>query len=543
MSLLTILKVLGGVALLIYGIKTMGEVLQNLAGDSLRRLIGALTETPLKGVAVGAVVTVLLQSSSATTVMVVSFVHAGLMTLAQAIGVIMGANIGTTLTAQLIAFQVHDLALATAVVGSLLSILGRNRRQKQIGTGLMGFSLLFIGMDMMSNGMGFLRGRTDLFTPIRQYPLLGVLVGTGFTMLVQASSATVGLTMAMAAEGLLPLNSAIAIIFGDNIGTTITAVLASLGGNRSAKQAAAAHVLFNVLGTVIMMCFLPWITELISLTADDPARQVANAHTFFNVGNTLIFLPFVKQYSAFIQKILPSDGIHSPRATRYLDPNLIAASPAAAVNAVRKEMIQMQHITIDMLEICKTALVDGDARRIDEVLESEKIVDEINHDILRYAVDLSQKGISAELAIILNSCVNGVGDIERIGDHTTNLVESAQFLAEKKLQMSDTAREELREMFDLVILCVRRSAESIETEKVSIVHEIVQMENHIDEMEKDLRMRHIERLNEGDCNPSVGIVFVDILSNLERVSDHAQNIACIVLDIGRIHKDPGVAAR
>ena len=389
MSIQEILKLLGGVALLIYGIKNMGDALQDLAGDNLRRLISSLTRTPIEGVAVGALVTVIIQSSSATTVIVVSFVHVGLMSLAQGFSVIMGANMGTTITAQLIAFNIQKYAIVAAVVGAFLSVAGRTRRHKQLGSGLVGFALLFVGMAMMQDAMSFLRGRTDLFLLVNDHPLAGLLMGAAVTMLVQASSATVGLTMVMASQGLLSLPSAVAIIMGDNIGTTITAVLASLGGNRSAKQAAAAHVMFNVFGAVIMMFFLGPFSDLVRLTSDDVARQVANAHSLFNVLNTLIFLPFIKPYTKLIKRLIPDrdTGVQIDRDARYLDRNLIEVSPAAGVNAVRQEMVRLGWIAHGMLQDCRKVLIGGELKMIPETLLIEKTINELTHDIVAYATE------------------------------------------------------------------------------------------------------------------------------------------------------------
>lgn len=538
MTIADILKLLGGVALLIYGIKTMGDALQDLAGDKLRRLIGSLTGTPLRGVAVGAVVTMIIQSSSATTVMVVSFVHVGLMNLAQGFGVIMGANIGTTITAQLIAFSIQEYAIVGAIVGAFMSVVGKSRRQKRLGSGLVGFALLFVGMAMMQEAMGFLRGRQDLFMIVNDHPWAGLIAGLLVTMLVQASSATVGLTMVMASQGLLTLPSAAAIIFGDNIGTTITAVLASLGGNRAAKQAAAAHVMFNVIGTCIMMIFLTQYCALVSLTADEPARQVANAHSLFNILNTCIFLPFVKPYTAFIKRLVPDKkGSLPPRqGARFLDRNLIDAAPAAGVEAVRKEMVELGGIALGMLEECRKVIIDGDTKLIPDILLVEKTVNELTHAIIHYATELGQKGLSPDLSLLLNSCVSGVGDIERMGDHAENLMEMMQFLLDRKQTFSQKAVAECGEMFSLVTQAVSKSVRAIETEDITLAEETLALEQKIDQMERVLRARHIERLNTGKCSPSAGVIFIDILSNLERVGDHAHNLACIVSDIERIHR-------
>ena len=536
MSFQTVLQVLGGVALLIYGIKIMGEALQELAGDRLRRLISSLTGTPLRGVAVGALVTMIIQSSSATTVMVVSFVHVGLMTLTQAVGVIMGANIGTTITAQLMAFSIKKYAIIGAIVGAGLSILGKNRRHKQLGAGLVGFSLLFIGMGMMQNAMSFLEGRQELFLPFREHLILAVLAGTIVTMLVQASAATVGLTMAMASQGLIPLDVAIAIIFGDNIGTTITAVLASLGGNRAAKQAATAHVMFNVIGTSIMMLLISPFSKLVMLTSHDIGRQVANAHSIFNILNTCMFLPFVRPYAAFIQRLVPNKETMPEHGARFLDRNLIESAPAAAIDAVRKEMVRMGKIAYDMLLGCRKAILDRDDKIVPELLQTEKMINALTYDIVNYATELGQKGLSPDLALILNSCIGGVGDIERMGDHGENLLEMSQFLADKGQILTPTAHAECEEMFDLVLEAVLLSIQSVENEDIKTAQQVMDLEPKIDQMEKTLRFRHIERLNTGECNPSSGVVFIDILSNLERVGDHAHNVACITKDIDRIRK-------
>ena len=536
MSFQTVLQVLGGVALLIYGIKIMGEALQELAGDRLRRLISSLTGTPLRGVAVGALVTMIIQSSSATTVMVVSFVHVGLMTLTQAVGVIMGANIGTTITAQLMAFSIKKYAIIGAIVGAGLSILGKNRRHKQLGAGLVGFSLLFIGMGMMQNAMSFLEGRQELFLPFREHLILAVLAGTIVTMLVQASAATVGLTMAMASQGLIPLDVAIAIIFGDNIGTTITAVLSSLGGNRAAKQAATAHVMFNVIGTSIMMLLISPFSKLVMLTSHDIGRQVANAHSIFNILNTCMFLPFVRPYAAFIQRLVPNKETMPEHGARFLDRNLIESAPAAAIDAVRKEMVRMGKIAYDMLLGCRKAILERDDKIVPELLQTEKMINALTYDIVNYATELGQKGLSPDLALILNSCIGGVGDIERMGDHGENLLEMSQFLADKGQILTPKAHAECEEMFDLVLEAVLLSIQSVENEDIKTAQQVMDLEPKIDQMEKTLRFRHIERLNTGECNPSSGVVFIDILSNLERVGDHAHNVACITKDIDRIRK-------
>lgn len=536
MSITLLLQIFAGVGILIYGIIIMGESLQIIAGDSLRKLIGSLTGTPLKGLLLGTAVTSILQSSSATTLMVVSFVDVGFMTLTQAIGVILGANIGTTVTAQLIAFKIIDLAYVSAMIGAGLCVLCKKRRHRQIGVGLIGFGLLFIGMEMMQGPLSFLKEKPEIVTIFGDHLFLAFLSGLVITLIVQSSSATVGLTMAIASQGIVPLETAIAIILGDNIGTTITAVIASLGANRSAKQAAAAHVMIKVLGTVVIMMSLPLYTSLIRNTSSDISRQVANAHTIFNVIIALMFLPFVNQYSNFIRKILPDDKDQKVLGALFLNKALITASRAAAVDAVRKEMIRLGRSSLGMIETCRTMFLNDNEKLVAEIDRMERNVNEITHDIVRYGTEVGQSGLSPDLSMILNSCINGVGDIERIGDHATNLSEMYQYLQDHKLKFSPKALEECKEMFDLVVSIVAKSVQALEEENPKIVHEVLELEDRIDYMEKTLRARHIARLNAGGCSPDAGVIFIDILSNLERVGDHANNLSKVVFDIDRVHK-------
>ncbi len=535
MSSITIFELIGGLGLFLFGIKIMGEALQDLAGDKLRQLIASLTSTPVKGVFVGALVTILIQSSSATTVMSVSFVHAGLMTLKQAVGVIMGANVGTTVTAQLIAFKIKHYALPIIGIGMFLSVFGRTKKQKYIGSGLVGFGLLFLGMEHMGNSMSFLRDRKDIFLAFSSHPVLGVLAGAVVTMLVQSSSATIGLTIAMAVQGLIDINIAIPILLGDNVGTTITAVLASLGSNRSAKQAAAGHVLFNLIGVAIFLLAMPLFKYLVFVTADDIGRQIANAHTLFNVTNTLIFLPFVSFFVRLIQRIVPSKGEIAFSGAQYLDTKLIDVSPAAAVDGVRKEIVRMGEVIMQMLEDVRLAFVNDDINMVQQVNQTEKIINELTHQIADYGAKMWEKSLSEDLSIVLSAYVNGVSDVERIGDHAQNMMELYEYKVDHKLVFSEKGQEEFNQMFTTTQRSVQLSMESVRDQDPSKAREVIDvLENKIDSMEKELRKKHIKRLNKGKCHPSSGVIFIDILSNLERIGDHAHNISYLVLDITRM---------
>lgn len=542
MSTTSFLQILAGVGILIYGIIIMGDSLQAIAGDRLRKLIGSLTGTPLKGLLVGTIVTGILQSSSATTVMVVSFVDVGFMNLVQAIGVILGANIGTTVTGQLIAFKITNVAYVSACFGAGMCILGQKKRHKQIGMGFVGFGLLFIGMDMMSEPLSYLKTRPDIMMIFGNRMFPAFLAGLLVTLVVQSSSATVGLTMAIAAQGVVPLNTAIAIILGDNIGTTITAVLASLGCNRSAKQAAAAHVLIKVIGTMIIFPVIPLYAAVVQMTSSDIVRQVANAHSLFSLMVALMFLPFIKSYAKLIKKILPDDGEQEVLGVQFLNPALIGASPAAAVDAVRKEMIHMAAVSLKMIETCKVMFAVKNDKLVEEIERMERNVNEMTHDTVRYSTDVAQTGLPSDLSVILSSCIGAAGDIERIGDHATNISEMYQFLRNNKLNFSEKADEECREMFELVIETLMKSIQSLENEDPRLAQEVLDLEDRIDYMEKTLRAQHIGRLNAGGCVPGAGVVFIDILSNLERVGDHSQNLAMVVFDIERVHKRSAAVA-
>ncbi len=537
MPLTSFLQLLGGVGLFLYGIKLMSETLQDISGERLRRLFATVTKTPVRGIGVGILVTTLLQSSSACTVMTVSFVHAGLMSLYQAFGVIMGANIGTTVTAQLIAFKFADFALPFIGIGVALSMFGRSKRQKSIGNGIVGFGLLFLGMKTMEGSMSFLRGRHDIFLAFSHNHILGVLAGTGLTLLVQSSAATVGLVIAMASQGLLGLDAAIPIILGDNIGTTITAVLASIGANRGAKQTAACHVLFNLIGVVVFMTGFPFFREIVELSATSVARQLANAHTLFNVMNTILFLPFARPFVSFVQKIIPGKVSVVEMGPRFLDRRLISATPAAAVHAVRQELVRLGFLAEEMLQNVHAAFVERDSKKAEEVFQTEKLVNQLTHEIARYAAEVGQSSLSADLSLTLGAYVNAASDIERVGDHTTNLTELYEYTQENHLSFSEQGMEEFEEMFGTARRAFHLAVEAILNEDGEAAGEVLVLEDRVDALEKELRKRHIERLNTGACQPSAGVVFIDILSNLERVADHANNLALMVLDVIKMDLD------
>lgn len=534
----TFLNIAGGVALFLYGIRLLSESLQFIAGDKMRKLIGTLTKTPLRGIFVGIIVTVLIQSSTGTTVMTVSFVNSGLLTLNQAIGIIMGANIGTTVTAQIIAFKIEALALPLVAAGMILSILSKKKKHlSYVASGFIGLGLLFLGMQTMSSKevVGIISQHTDFILMLSRNPLTGVVAGIILTILIQSSAATIGLVIAIAAgsNGLIGLDAAIPIILGDNIGTTLTAIVVAMGGSRTAKQAAAAHVLFNLIGTFIFLLAFPLYRELVIMSSPDIGRQIANAHTIFNILNTVLFFPFVSLLAKLISTLIPLRPEDRAEEVMYLDPNLISISSASAVEAVKDELMHMGRIVQDMFVLVREAFWEFDEAKIEERQKKfahyEESVDKITESISSYASEIWQRGVSDEISTVLGSYVNASIDLERIGDRCENLIERCDVMNN---YLSDEAVGELKDIYDTTELAVNTSLKSMEDENSVQAWQVIrEIEKKIDNQERRYRKSHIDRLNRGECDPEKGVNFITLLSNLERIGDHCNNIAGYTLDI------------
>lgn len=530
MALHDVFQMLAGVGLFLFGIKLLSDALQYLAGDRMRRLVGAVTSTPFRGVLVGALVTMLIQSSSGVTVMTVSLVNTGIMSLSQAIGVIMGANIGTTVTAQIIAFKIKDIALPFIALGAFLCLFGRSDRIKQAGNGFVGFGMLFLGMQFMESSMAFLRDNQSLFLAMSHNPLLGVLAGTVLTVVVQSSSATIGLTIAMASQGLLDLNAALPIILGDNIGTTITAVIAALGTNRPAQQAAAAHVLFNVIGVIIFMLGLPLFKEAVRFLSADIARQLANAHTMFNLVNTLLFLPFTGPFARLVRALLPDRAEATDVRVKYIDAKLLNVSPAAAVNAVRDELGHMGEMANRMAALVRGAY-KGEQGQDGEIRALEEGLDELNKAIAKFAGEIWRRKLPQDVSMALRAYVSSAGDLERVGDHLENLMEVLQAKREGDVRFSIAADREFQDMFTSAQQALALALTAISESNAALADKVINgLEKDIDRKEREYRQNHIERVTRQECEPERGVLFVEALVNLERIGDHAHNIACWARD-------------
>lgn len=531
-----VFQFLGGLGIFLFAIKYMGDGLQKSAGDRLRAILDRFTTNPFMGVLVGIIVTVLIQSSSGTTVITVGLVSAGFMTLRQAIGVIMGANIGTTVTAFIIGLDVGAYALPIMAVGAFLIFFIRKAKIKNLGEVIFGFGGLFLGLELMSNGMKPLRSLeafSDFTLAMSDHSLLGVVAGTIFTLVVQSSSATVGILQGLYAEDLVTMKAALPILFGDNIGTTITAVLASIGASVAARRAAATHVLFNVVGTLIFLlllipftAYVEWISGALNL---ESKMQIAFAHGSFNVANTVLQFPFIGAWAYLVTRMIPGEDVTIEYKPKHLDRHFITQSPAVAIGQAKEEIIRMGDFSVQGLEESFSYLKTGQKKHAEMAYQIEDAINNLDRKITDYLVEISAVTVSPAESSRHVMLMDSVRDIERIGDHFENIIELIDLRETNKLRLTDDAMEDLTEMFTLTIETVRKAIQSLDQNDTGLARTVSEQEDLIDNMERRFRKNHIVRLNEGHCSAQAGMVFVDIVSNLERIGDHAVNIAEAIL--------------
>lgn len=532
-----LIALFAGLGLFLYGMKIMSDALQKSAGDRMKRLLEILTKNKLIAVLVGTTITAIIQSSSATTVMVVGLVNAGIMNLTQAVGVIMGANIGTTMTAQIIAFKFKDIIPYAIIIGAALVLFTNKKSYKQLGEFFLGFGILFMGMHAMSDAMKPLKdipAFTQFMVDLQHNPLLGVLAGLGLTAIVQSSSATIGILQALAMQGLVPIEAALPILFGDNIGTCATALLASIGASVTAKRAAIMHLTFNIIGTVIFVILLKPVLSLVVATATEPVRQIANAHTFFNLANTFIQLPFSALLIAFATKVVPGKVEHDQFELKYLDKRILE-TPSIAVGQIVKEIVRMGEIARCNVEKGVMAIINQDEKVIAELYNNEKVINELERRIGEYLKEVSNLAIGEEQQKKVGSLFNTIHDVERMGDHAENLAELAQYNIDNRISFSSHAIEELKVIFEAVDKALENAFAALSTEDRAYVDNVDMYENQVDELRTRLRDSHIKRLNRGECSINAGVVFLDVVTNLERVSDHCVNVADVVRDGSRIN--------
>ncbi len=526
-----LLGVFGGLGLFIYGMSLMSKGLQRAAGDKLRRMLELLTFNRYIAVFTGVIVTILVQSSSTTTVMVVGFVNAGLMALNQAVGIILGARIGTTITAQIIAFKITDAALPIIGIGVIMAVFMKKRSYRSMGQAFLGFGLLFLGLNIMGGNLGQLKDSPafiSLLTTFGERRVLGMLAGAFFTAVIQSSSAAVGVIIALASQGILNLDAALALTLGSCAGTSITAVLASIGANLAARRAALAHVIFSTLGALMFIGFLDPITNLISLTSTDIARQIAWGHTSFAVVSSLVYLPFIPLFTRVVNWLLPGEERIDKAGQQFLDRRLLL-NPPMALAAAKKEIERMAALATEMLDNSIAMLFKNNLSLIQVVQAKEEIVDQLESDISVYLAELSQRSITPAQGRELANYFHAINDIERIGDHALNIAQLCEERVERSLAFSSEAMEEIKNMYSMVIDTVTKVFTALETLDSVLARAAIISEQDIDRMERRLRDSHLSRIHEGLCFPPSGVIFLDIVANLERIGDHATNVAQAVL--------------
>lgn len=535
MGITDVLALLGGLALFLYGMQMMSTGLEAAAGNRMKSILEKLTSNRIKGVLVGAAITAVIQSSSATTVMVVGFVNSGLMTLKQAVWVIMGANIGTTITGQLIALDIGAIAplFAIAGVGAIMFI--KSEKVHHISSIFAGLGILFMGMDMMGAAMSPLKESEAFISLMTKFdnPLLGILVGALFTAVIQSSSASVGILQALASTGMIPLSSAVFVLFGQNIGTCITAVLASIGMKVKAKRTTVIHLLFNIIGTVLftVICLVtPYVTWIEAMTPGDPVAQIANAHTVFNIVTTLLLLPFGTHMANIAVRILPDSKKADDEDLRlkYIRPfesSYAIGHSAVAVSQVRDEVNRMRDMVAKNISDSFDSLVQYDEKLRKKVSEREEYIDFLNKGISEYIVSLMASEMNMSDSRKINGYYAIISNLERIGDHAVNLAEYGDDMRKWEIDFSDTVKEELNEMKAQCIAALDNLKEVTSENVERILSQAVIIEQKTDDMRDKYFKKQMQRLKKGKCKPQSGIVFSEILTDFERMGDHALNIA------------------
>ena len=534
MDIMNILSFFTGIGLFLYGIDAMGQGLEYAAGSKMKKILGALTKNRLLAVIMGALVTALIQSSSATTVMVVGFVNAGLMNLAQAIGVIMGANIGTTITSVLIAMDLGMIAPVALLLGVFGMLFSKKDIIKHIGQTIAGFGMLFVGMELMAYGMAPL-GESEVFTYFMtnfSNPLVGVLIGLVLTAIIQSSSASIGILQALALQGLVPINFAVYILLGQNIGTCVTALLSAAGSKTNSKRTAVMHLLFNVIGTIIFLlitAFTPYTTLLESISDSVPA-QISAAHIIFNVVSTVVLFPFanvlIKLSCILVPDKEPED---SKLEFKFYDEKLLA-TPPVAVEQIGKEVVRMAQLARDNFDRAAVALINNDTSKAEKIESVEEVINFLNHGITRHLVKINALDLDYSDAKYIGRLFHVVNDIERIGDHAVNLSEAMVVRNNEKLAISDEAVAELETMRKCVIDLLSASISAFEKQELTLeeAKNIETLETVSDNLKIKYQDAHLRRLNEEHCETRAGMMFVNTLIDFERVGDHAKNIAFAV---------------
>lgn len=536
-----IIPFVGGLGMFIYGMQIMAQGLENAAGSRMKSLLEVLTKNKLMGVLLGAFITAVIQSSSATTVMVVGFVNAGIMNLSQAMGVIMGANIGTTVTGWLVSsvewakfLSPSNLAPIAIMIGVILMLTGRRRPVKDISSIIIGFGILFVGITTMSSAVAPLQeseGFRNIFVALGHNPFLGIVAGALVTAVIQSSSASVGILQSLAAAGLVPFNAAVYIIMGQNIGTCVTALLSSIGAKKNAKTAAIMHLLFNIIGTIIFS-----IAAIVFFKLINPEMgmgmitqtQISSVHTIFNIGTTVLLFPVSDQIIRLAKRLQKDEEVSEDESKVLMDERMLQ-TPAIALQSVEREVCRMGNIVKATMDRAKQVLFTKDYDMILEIKEEENTVDRLCSGITDYLIRISTLAINEKEHQRVASLLQIVSDIERVGDYCENISEYAEDLKARKASFSEVGAREMREMLEICSGSFTCAVEALEEKDREKALAVIDKESRADDMEVRMRTAHMKRLADKECSQEAGIVFVDTLAGLERISDHARNIAEEVL--------------
>lgn len=538
MSITTVFLLLGGVGLFLFGMQMMSDGLEQVAGARMRSILEFFTRNRLVGMFVGIIFTGIIQSSNATTVMVVNFVNSGLMDLYQAAGVILGANIGTTVTGQLIAFNLSDIAPLFVITGVVMFMFFGNQMIKKIGSVILGFGILFMGLSTMSGTMSALKESPHILNLLQSLtnPLAAILVGLCVTSVLQSSSATVGIIILMANQGLLEFAICPFMILGCNIGSCVSALLASLSGRKDAKRAAWIHFLFNIIGSliifIILMFALDPITELyMNISGGNPGRAVANAHTSIKVLEVILLFPFMTWVVKATYKIIPGEDTkpEDDYSLKYISNAATPAVTTAVVNAIL-ELQHMGELARTNLKVSMETLCNPDLKQIEEVYEREKYIDYLNREITDYLVKISALEIPMADAKLVGGLFHVANDIERIGDHAENFADSAKDRLERGISFSEKAITQISDMTDMVVKALDYALDMFSKRNPEHMKDVLDLENAVDEKERKIQKSHVKRLSKGKCTPEAGMIYSDTVSGLERAADHATNIAFAILE-------------
>lgn len=526
----------GGTALLMYGVDFMGGGLEKASGRLMKKILAVLTKNIFIAFFVGTVITMLVQSSTAITVMTVGFVNAGMMNLTQAVGIIYGTNIGTTITAQLMSLKLTYIALPVVAIGFFLMSFAKKESTKNIGQAVMGFGLMFLGLKTLNASLPYIKDSEtarQLFLQYGQNPMLGLFVGMITTMLIHSSSATVALTISLFSADLISFQAAIGLTLGDNIGTCVTAQLASLKANTAARRAAWAHTLYNIIGVLVAIIVLKPFTGVIewitfSLLNEPKAFLVANTHTIFNIISALVFLPITKYYVRFLERIIP-DRKDIEFEGEHLD-RLLIETPVAAIKAATNEVLNASIVAKTMLTDSMASLLDDDSSRIETVLQNEKRINNMQAEITQYCVEISRKDLDREQSTRIPALINSINNFERIGDHCEDIIDLTQQKLDLKLHFSEIGADGLKSLYDEIMLMMDECYTAYSEDNAELALLAAAREDKVDILSEELKNKHIDRLEEGTCNVQAGIVYLDVVNHLERIADHLHNISLIVAD-------------